>query len=109
MPSFKRENLIVLMYASNNCCTKVVLPDDPRVKESGAIIDEEKGIWSAPNSEDPAREPQIQKIGQSRHIFRGCRHGVIGVYDRTNFKHLEAIVYDGCEAVRDTGSLIDDD
>ncbi|MEK7195466.1 MAG: hypothetical protein AAB655_02105 [Patescibacteria group bacterium] len=96
--AYKRENLVVLMFADNECYTDVVLPDDPKVKKSRAVIEENKGTWTAPHPSDPALAPQTRKIGESRYFEHGSRWGVIGVYDRTLLNHLAAMVSAGCGA-----------
>lgn len=105
---YTRSNLVVLIYADNNCYTSVVLPDDPRVESSRARIDEQNGVWSAPHNSDPAKSRQTQEIGEMRYFERGSRHGVIGVYDRTDIQHLNAMVSAAQQATDSTPAYSSD-
>ena len=98
---YQRENLIVLMYARNNCYTVIVSPDDPLVEEAKTIIDADTGTFTAPN---PSLRGDVHtyRIGnESRHFSNhSYRSGTIGVYDRTNLAHLNNMVHTAESATR---------
>jgi len=75
MESLKKENLIVLRYAYNSCYTTLFELSDCK------DVNIENNIWIY---KDIARE-----IGKCTNIKNHL--GVIGVYDRTNISHLEAM------------------
>jgi|GEM_PF-1914250 len=98
---YRMENLVVLEYSENECYTNVVSAGK---KIQGLEIDSENGLWSF-------REWKDIEIGESRNIndYHGIarKYGVIGVYDRTNTKHLDFMVSAGREATKSRGSVID--
>jgi hypothetical protein len=107
--SYDRKNLVVLIFSENECYTEVVLPDNPKVKKSGTAIDEGGGTWTAPDPNDPAKPAQTQEIGRGRYFGRCDSHwGVVGVYDRTNLGHLNAMVSDACNATDKSPSYLED-
>jgi hypothetical protein len=81
---FKREDLVVLQYASNNCYVSVTEIDGNNQELDSLVLDLEKGLWSYRNYRD-------KQIGDSR-LCSEQRFGVIGVYDRTNITHLNSMV-----------------
>lgn len=92
------ENLVILRYSPNICCTQVVnLKDEPSKKFE---LDLEKRVWSFDKWE---KIP----IGTSR-SDRDYRDGIIGVYDRTNIKHLNSMVNDAKKFTESLGSVLDD-
>jgi len=99
----KKEDLIVLKYASNTCYVQAV--DVSEAEKSGLEVDIEKELWTY-------RCWHNCKIGTRRseydqHSFK-CREGIIGVYDRTNTKHLSSMVHHAGEATgRDGGIDVD--
>ena len=89
----KIEDLVVLRYAQNECYTSVVAAAD--VEDDKFNIDLEKQVWSY-------REWENRKIGQGRPTHDVTDHyGIIGVYDRTNTNHLDSMVHDASESVRE--------
>ncbi len=91
----KRENLIVLRYAFNECYTQVVSLEEPEVKKQKIIINELGGTWSRSGSESTF------KIGEPCYPRYKCSYKIIGIYDRTKIEHLNTMVYAANEAVRD--------
>ncbi len=89
------EDLVVLMYAPNECYTQVVEAKGAEVK--GLEISPEKGIWSFQKWRDVPigrmRMLTLPTDGPYEHRF-----GVIGVYDRTKIEHLDSMVSHGKEA-----------
>lgn len=74
---FKRENLVVLAFAQNECYLTII----PIHKASKRlIINLEEGTWKFGNSD-------YRKIGEYNYYS-----GMIGVYDRTNVSHLNAMI-----------------
>lgn len=97
--SYDRKNLVVLMFSENECLAEVVQPDSSRVEKSGTTIDEVSGTWTSPDPNDPAKPTQTLEIGQGRYFDRCDSHrGVIGVYDRTDLRHLNTMVSNACSA-----------
>lgn len=96
--SFDRKNLLALMYATNECYTRVVELDDKDLAKSNLVVDEQRGVWSLPKDwQDPKR---TWKIGESRYVPHGSRYGVIGVYDRSSTQQLDSMVHSAGEATR---------
>jgi len=97
-----KEDLIVLMYASNNCYFEVV-PYCDEIKDLS--VDFIKGTWSY-------REWKNNQIGKARDFFYKdgsgkFPEGIIGVYDRTKIKHLNSMIFDVIEARRDPHACSD--
>lgn len=105
----RRRNLIVLFFGNNSSCLEAISPDNPKVDKLGVVIDEEKGVWSAPDMMDPARPRQMRGIGDSRHVPLGAHHGAIGVFDRTNIKDIQLMVQTAVEVARGPGNLLEGD
>ncbi len=91
----KRRNLVVLRYAFNECYTQVVTLTDSEVKKEKIVINERGGTWSKPGSLDAPF-----KIGKSC-FPRQSSYEIIGIYDRTQLKHLDSMVHDSNEAIGD--------
>ncbi len=104
---YKKENLVVLMYASNTCYTNVVLPDNPSVKEAKTIIDADAGTFTAPDPHAYGSVGTYQIGGNPRRCPLGSRWGTIGVYDRTNLGHLNNMVHAANSATEDQGCIED--
>lgn len=91
---FKRKDLVVLIYSKNPCYPAIVLPDDPRVVDAEVTINEKWGIWTAPDPHSGHLRMRTYKIGvERRSCEKGCRWGVIGVYDRKDLKHLDLMLF----------------
>lgn len=95
----KKEDLFALVYADNPCFVSVVTLEEVDEKqvhdpESGPwkwpklILDLKKGTWR----QGPKGE--IRKIGNGH----PDGYGLIGIYDRTNLRHLDRIIDDAREA-----------
>jgi len=91
--NFERKNLVVLMYATNNCYPKVVNLEDAE-KENSFNVNCSEGKWSYRCWKDV-------KIGQSRNPYDNFSYkpkdGIIGVYDRLNTNHLNSLAHDAKE------------
>jgi hypothetical protein len=88
---FKERNLVALILAQNPCYTEVV-----SLKQiKGLQIDLVAGTWTLDGG--------TAKIGESG------GGGIIGVYDRTKIKHLDAMVDDGREATEHRSGISDSD
>jgi hypothetical protein len=106
------ENLVALCWASNTCYTtvcelkdidnkRVYDGEDKKYWSWGKLkIDLEKGTWK-----------QGEKFGKIGRHFSGermsccwndSRYGLIGIYDRTNLAHLNAMIFDSREATEDS-------
>jgi len=83
----KRRSLVVLRYSENEAVIKVVSLRDPEVKKAGLVINELNNTWTSP---DMGMEPI--KIGNNFPAIRGFSFAIIGVYDRTNLRHLNAMI-----------------
>ncbi|MAH03849.1 hypothetical protein CMI39_03635 [Candidatus Pacearchaeota archaeon] len=96
MDEIKEENLVVLTYAVNNCWTNVKEISD--IDDKDFSINLEKELWSYRCWKDI-------KIGKKRSPYTTysdeCREGIIGVYDKTNIKHLDFLVHDAIESTKD--------
>jgi hypothetical protein len=107
------KDLVALVWASNNCYTKVVEPscvsehettggemDEPRYTWKWAKLefDLEKGTWK--------HGKKYGNIGRGYLPYGFSRYGLVGIYDRTNIKHLDAMVHDAMSAVNAHGGAI---
>jgi len=97
--SYVEENLIVLYYNGNNCVTSMGSLTAFRNKgktiwlDPGKLeVDLEEGAWSF--------DSRGESIGRGKHMEDYMREGVVGVYDRTNLKHLAQFMRDSQEAVK---------
>jgi hypothetical protein len=106
--ALKKENLVALIWADNNCYTTVVDLDyvserqvyDGEDKKhwnwAKLKLDLKKGIWQHGKKE--------AKIGQ--HFTDPCGiwsengYGLIGIYDRINLEHLGRMVRDAQAATK---------
>ena len=82
------KDLVILMYTSNTCYT-IVSSTIPNIPE-GLQIDLDTCTWTF--------DGKRYQIGGMRRCEYGCRWGVIGVYDRQNIQHLDAMVHHSKEA-----------
>jgi len=99
---FRKEDLVVLKYASNSCYTQVITAEEAEQQTENLIIDTVNGTWTFD------RETfSIGERGIRWHGSRKKRYGIIGVYDRTNIRHLDLMVIDGKEATEADRSLVD--
>ena len=94
----KMGNLVILCYASNNCYTTLMSLKEYGEKDPAFCVNSDEGTWSN-------RTWNNVKIGGRRnHYYPAstdeCREGIIGVYDRMDFKQLSSMVSDANEAVR---------
>jgi hypothetical protein len=98
------EDLVVLVYTSNECYTNVISYKESQLKPSYKIvIENDKWIW-IPNSDTKISST----IGTKRTIYRGNgwskneagHSGIIGVYDKTDVEHLNRMVRDSQEATQ---------
>jgi hypothetical protein len=102
----KRKDLVALVWGNNPCCTTVVEIDTVSEKE---VNDPEDGPWKWPKLEIDLEKgtwkhgKKREKIGYHFNgvceIWTTYRYGLIGIYDRTNLKHLSRMVWDSNEAV----------
>jgi hypothetical protein len=90
----KKEDVIVLQYASNTCYTNVVKLEDAKIK--GLKVDLDKGVWSFEGCKNIP-------VGNSRRAYPhncGSQHesGIIGIYDKENIEHLNSMAFHVKEA-----------
>ncbi|MDD5290241.1 MAG: hypothetical protein PHT40_03540 [Patescibacteria group bacterium] len=92
MASFQKKNLIVLTFSLGTSDfvrdkIEIMRVDDAKKKEKSLLVDAEHGGWGTGyyiNSE-------IGK-GSSSNLKNTVSFCVIGVYDRTNLKHLQSMI-----------------
>jgi hypothetical protein len=78
------ENIVVLVYGDNNTVTKVV---PICLAHEGIEVHCEEGIWKEENG-------TVHQIGEHRPCGRDAvRAGVIGVYDRSDIRQLNSMLY----------------
>ncbi len=99
---FRKEDLVVLKYASNSCYTQVITAEEAEQQTENLIIDTVNGTWTF-----DGETFSIGERGIRWHGSRKKRYGIIGVYDRTNIRHLDLMVIDGKEATEADRSLVD--
>jgi hypothetical protein len=106
----KKEDLFALIYADNTCYVSVVKleevderqvhdPEDGPWKWPKLILDLKKGTWQ----QGPKGE--VRQIGDGH----PDGYGLIGIYDRTNLKHLDTLVWDVREATYPKHGVFDAD
>jgi hypothetical protein len=104
------ENLVVLAYASNPCYTDLFKLSDLEKKSKDIEIDPKDleidfkdkiwsfNVWSG-------------RIGEGRKdlgIYNRDYRGIIGVYDHSNYDHVWNLVHDAQEALKTSGSMLED-
>lgn len=82
----KKENIIVLCYSQNSCCTSVVKLTDSEKQFSNLELDLSNNKWRFKDGE--YNNNQFWNIGRCRYVANGKHFGVIGLYDMTNLEHL---------------------
>jgi hypothetical protein len=104
MTKIQLENLVVLQFAQNNCYVQVIDINKAIGKEEGFSLNINKGQWSYDEWKD-------NDIGNSRSVFNKyshkCKSGIIGVYDRTNIKHISMMVNDALEFTKERRPIND--
>lgn len=95
---FQIKDLVVLMYARNECYTNVVDAKEALSEYPGLSVDLKKGKWSYVRG---SKLWEDVEIGRSIDHEYGCRGGVIGVYDRTRTEQLNSMVHHAREATRE--------
>lgn len=110
--TYKKENLVALIFASNTCYTEVVELSKVSGREvSGGEMGEKPYTWKWAEI-DLDLEKGTWRHGKNKEgrIGGSCRYesngsingyGLIGIYDRTNLDHLDSMVHDGKEATGD--------
>ncbi len=86
------KNLIVLMFASNNCYPKVVDYKPGKIK--GLKVDLKRMTWTFGTLKE-------NKIGESRFLGIGIekeREGIIGIYTKDT-KQIDSLVHDWGETL----------
>jgi hypothetical protein len=98
---FKRKNLLVLAYASNECYTALVRLSELEeaakrmnsVNSNDLTINLKDGIWSFGQWHDfPIGQGRLRQPNHSR-------SGIIGVYDFSVYEHISRLVNDAQQAV----------
>ncbi len=97
------KDLVVLKYAFNECCVTVETFEEARDKHLS--VDLEREVWSINNKDQLSTEIPV---GQKRYLERSISNAIIGVYDRTNNKHLAAMVHAATESTRERSSWVED-
>lgn len=83
---------VVLLYAPNTCYTRVIELSEISSADEPAVSFT-KNTWSFKGRE--------YKIGEMRHCEPGQKYGVIGVYNRFELDHLNAMVQHAQEATKE--------
>ena len=91
----KKEDLVVLMYASRSYMNVVNI--SKAEKESDLEIDLEKEMWSYSDWHNVQIGTHRSIIGREDHPFH---EGILGVYDRTDTEHLNSMVRYALSAIR---------
>ncbi|MFA5992247.1 MAG: hypothetical protein WC796_00905 [Candidatus Pacearchaeota archaeon] len=90
-----REDLVILRFASNTAYVQACNIED--IVDKDFALDFEGGKWSYKNWENVSIGTNRNSIGPYPGEYR---QGVIGVYDRTNTEHLDAMVHATIAATR---------
>ncbi len=96
---YKEENLVVLSYSGNTSYTRVTELKKFLKAQDGlndVEVDLANGRWTykdeCNNSPDRCRGIKGFDFGSSRRCRWGSQWGVIGIFDRTNIDHLQAMI-----------------
>jgi len=101
--NFEEKNLVALIFASNTCYTNVVELSEVSGKR---VHDPEDGWWNWAKVELNLAKGTWKHGRKHGSIGGSCRYddggskngyGLIGIYDRTNLKHLDSM----CHAAKD--------
>lgn len=110
------KNLVALIWANNECYTQVVEPSFVSGREGmGGEMGESPKPWKWAKLELDIKKGTWKHGEKHGNIGRGylpygfSSYGLIGIYDRTNMKHLNAMVHDAMEAVDAHGGCINVD
>lgn len=110
------KNLVALVWASNECYTNVVEPSFVSEREvPGGEMGEEPYTWKWAKLELNLKKGTWEHGEKHGSIGRGylpsgfSQYGLIGIYDRTNIEHLNAMISDAMEAVDAHGGSINAD
>jgi hypothetical protein len=104
------DNLVVLAYGSNTCHIKLVklsdLEEEPNmdIDPKDLKINLEAGTWSYLNWKNIP-------IGEGRRdlCIKDKRRGIIGVYNRSSYEHVQGIMSDTGDAIRTiSGNVLED-
>jgi hypothetical protein len=112
---FEERNLVALVWASNTCYTNVVDPSYVSEREVDGSkagktykwkwakleLDLVKGTWK--HGEKHGR------IGRGYLPYGFGAYGLVGIYDKTNLQHLDAMIHDAMEAVDAHGGCMSAD
>lgn len=110
------KNLVALVWASNECYTQVVEPSFVSEREvMGGEMGEKPYTWKWAKLELDLKKRTWKHGNKHGNIGRGYlpygfgAYGLIGIYDRTNIKHLGAMINDAMTAVDAHGGSINAD
>jgi len=96
-----KKDLVVLCYASNTCNVQVVPLNE---EKQNVRVDMLKGLWYMIKIQG-----LYYRIGEEmRYCENGSQGGVVGVYNKTDVKHLNHMVHHSKEATSDIGSALGD-
>ncbi len=104
----RKDNLVVLAYASNSCYVTVLELSKYEKMDPSLVLDFRQGGWlncSFNLTRFGDRRPEYYQKGPGYH--QPCREGIIGIYDRTNLKHLKSMVFAATEATLGPGYQVD--
>ena len=92
-----RKNVVVLVYAPNNCYTRVV----PLAEAEEVTVNCQDGLWFDGGG-------TIRQIGEHRNCgLDSVREGVIGVYDRSLIEQLNSMLHAAEYATRQPPCMAD--
>ena len=94
----KVSDLVVLRYSSNTCYLKLEEIDPKKLPTYIREIDLKNGTWTHRDSTYPARRKAFN-------IGGGGSNGIIGIFDRNEFSHMEQMVEAATEAIRRQGPV----
>lgn len=109
-------NLVALVWANNTCYTAVVEPSFVSEREvMGGEMGEPPCTWKWAKLELDLTKGTWRHGHKHGNIGRGylpygfSKYGLIGIYDRTDIRHLHAMVSDAMEAVDAHGGAFNAD
>jgi len=107
---YKARDLVILQYVrSNSLYTEVIKLDLKNLPDTMVSVNPRKGTWVAkiPVS-GRTRQKELHICLGVRYCERGCRFGVISIYDRTKNEHLTAMLRSAENATASQTSMIED-
>ena len=84
----------------NSSCVQVIPIEQALKEDKNLTLSEDNETWKYQTKDPRMSQVQFKNGAKMRHCLHYQRHGVIGVYDKTQVTHLDQMVYHGREALK---------